>query len=172
MNSPGQTGSSSDVSPFFSAELQDCSSPPVNSVYLCKNIGISTDDVIAVDVHLNTDAPVFGAAFDLILDPSSVEIARRDDKSIDFLQPYSSETDSKIWKRLIVAQGEGALIIGASRGRELGPLTGEIPIVTLKFMRPRGKTPAAFSNNSIIDETGNPVPQIDAARWFGGHFTP
>lgn len=165
-NSTNQTGSPSDIF----AELPDCSSPPANSVYLCKNNSMSTDDIIAVDVHINSDTPVFGAAFDLILDRFSIEIARKDDQSIDFLPPDPPQGYSQMWKRLFVALNEDTLIVGASRGKELGPITGDIPIVTLKFKKPNSKSPLYFANNSILDKTGQPLA-IPADRWYGGYLT-
>lgn len=132
---------------------------------------MSTEDIIAVDVHLNSDAPVFGAAFDLLLDQSSVEVVRKEDRSVDFSLPENPQSDSKMWKHLFVALNEDTLIIGASRGKELGPITGDIPVVTLKFNRHSSSSPLYFSNNSIIDETGTPL-EIPEDRWFGGYFTP
>ena len=161
---PAKTGSSEtspspDVLALFSAEVQDCSSPPSNSVYLCRNNSLSTEDIIAVDVHLKSDAPVFGAAFDLLLD-----------QSVDFLQPDPPQAGSQKWKHLFVALNEDRLIIGASRGKELGALTGDIKVVTLKFKIPTGESPINFSNNSIIDETGLPLI-IHEDKWYGGYFT-
>ena len=172
---PAKTGSSEtspspDVLALFSAEVQDCSSPPSNSVYLCKNNGMSTEDIIAVDVHLKSDAPVFGAAFDLLLDQSSVDVARKEDQTVDFSPPNPSQAGTQMWKHLFVALNEDRLIIGASRGKELGALTGDIKVVTLKFKIPTGESPINFSNNSIIDETGLPLI-IHEDKWYGGYFT-
>ncbi len=164
-------GSDTEVTARFSAELPDCSSPPSNSVYLCRNNSKSTEDIIAIDVHLNSDAPVFGAAFDLLLDQSSVAVARNEDQSVDFSPPDPPEAGSQMWKHLFVALNEDTMIIGASRGKELGSLTGDIPVVTLKFKRRSGASPLYFSNNSIIDETGHPL-EIPEDRWYGGYFTP
>jgi len=177
---PAKTGSSEtspspDVLALFSAEVQDCSSPPSNSVYLCKNNGMSTEDIIAVDVHIKSDTPVFGAAFDLLLDKSNVEVARKTiDQSVDFSPPDSPQADPPIWKYLFVAlkeDQEGTLIVGASRGKGLVPLKGDIPVVTLKFKIPTGESPLSFSNNSILDETGRPLI-IHEDKWYGGYFTP
>lgn len=132
---------------------------------------MSTKDIIAIDVHLHSNTPVFGAAFDLMLDPASIEIARKSDQSVDFLPPGSSQPDMQIWKRIFVALDENTLIVGASRGKELGPVTGDIPIVTLKFKKPVRKSSLNFSNNSIVDETGRPL-DIPEERWYGGQFTP
>lgn len=170
-DSDSDKGSNTEVSVLFSAELPDCSAPPSNSVYLCRNNSLSTEDIIAVDVHLHSDAPVFGAAFDLLLDQSSVEVARKEDQTVDFSPPNPSQAGTQMWKHLFVALNDDTLIIGASRGRELGPLTGDIPVVTLKFKRHSGASPIYFSNNSIIDETGHPL-EIAEDRWYGGYFTP
>ena len=159
----------------FSAELPDCSLPPSDSVYLCKNNGKSTEDIIAIDVHIKSDTPVFGAAFDLLLDKSNVEVARKTiDQSVDFSPPDSPQADPPIWKYLFVAlkeDQEGTLIVGASRGKGLVPLKGDIPVVTLKFKIPTGESPLSFSNNSILDETGRPLI-IHEDKWYGGYFTP
>ena len=144
----------------FSAELPDCSLPPSDSVYLCKNNSKSTEDIIAIDVHLNSSAKVIGAAFDLVIDPS-----------VDFYPPDPSQEGSLIWKNLFVALKKDTLIIGASRGRTLGPVKGDIPVVTLKFKKPAGDSPIYFSNNSVIGETGRPL-KIPEDRWYGGYFTP
>ena len=159
----------------FSAELPDCSLPPSDSVYLCKNNSKSTEDIIAIDVHIKSDTPVFGAAFDLLLDKSNVEVARKTiDQSVDFSPPDSPQADPPIWKYLFVAlkeDQEGTLIVGASRGKGLAPLKGDIPVVTLKFKIPTGESPLSFSNNSILDETGRPLI-IHEDKWYGGYFTP
>ena len=155
----------------FSAELPDCSLPPSDSVYLCKNNGKSTEDIIAIDVHLNSSAKVIGAAFDLVIDQSGIEVARKEDRSVDFYPPDPSQEGSLIWKNLFVALKKDTLIIGASRGRTLGPVKGDIPVVTLKFKKPAGDSPIYFSNNSVIGETGRPL-KIPEDRWYGGYFTP
>ncbi len=155
----------------FSAELADCSSPPSDSVYLCKNNSKSTEDIIAVDVHLNSSTNVIGAAFDLVIDQSGIEVARKEDQSVDFYPPDPSQEGSLIWKNLFVALKKDTLIIGASRGKTLGTVKGDIPVVTLKFKKPAGDSPIYFSNNSVIGETGRPL-KIPENRWFGGYFTP
>ena len=158
----------------FSPDVPNCSSPPPNSVYLCRNEGKSTGDVIAVDVRLDSDSPVFGAAFDVLLDPSVVKAAQKEDQSLDFSPPDTPPGDPPIWKYLFVTLKEGqedTLIIGASRGRGVAPLTGSIPLVTLKFKAPSGKTPLSFSNNRILDPAGQPMEQFKD-QWYGGYLAP
>ncbi|MCC7201678.1 MAG: hypothetical protein IT393_03295 [Nitrospirae bacterium] len=164
--SPAQGGAA-----LFSAELQDCSSPPPNSVYVCKNIIRSNDDVLAIDVMISSDKPVFGAAFDLLINGASVGVVLKDDHSVDFLQPDPSPEGIEMWKQLFVALDGETLIVGASRGKGLGPLTGKIHVLTLKFKKPAGESPLNFAHNSIIDEKGHPV-DIPDERWYGGYFTP
>ncbi|MBI5097020.1 MAG: hypothetical protein HZB32_05185, partial [Nitrospirae bacterium] len=153
----------------FSHDVPSCSSPPPNSVYLCRNEGKSTGDLIAVDVRLNADSPVFGAAFDMTLDPSVVKVARKEDQSIDFSPPDSPQEGPPVWKYLFVTLKEGqedTLIVGASRGRGIEALTGSIPLVTLKFKTPSGKTPLSFSNNSLINPAGQPM-ELFKDQWYG-----
>jgi len=158
----------------FSPDVPNCSSPPPNSVYLCRNEGKSTGDVIAVDVRLDSDSPVFGAAFDVLLDPSVVKAAQKEDQSLDFSPPDTPPGDPPIWKYLFVTLKEGqedTLIIGASRGRGVAPLSGSIPLVTLKFKTPSGKTPLSFSNNNILDPAGQPI-ELFKDQWYGGYLAP
>jgi len=160
----------------FSPDVASCSSPPTNSVYLCRNEAQSSGDIIAVDVRLNSDSPVFGAAFDLMLDPSVVKAAQKEDQSIDFSPPDLplAQEDPPIWKYLFVTLKEGqedTLIIGASRGRGVAPLTGSIPLATLKFKAPSGKTPLSFSNNRILDPAGQPI-ELFNDQWYGGYLAP
>jgi len=160
----------------FSPDVPNCSSPPSNSVYLCRNEGKSTGDLIAIDVRLNTDSPVFGAAFDVTLDPSVVKAARKEDQSIDFSPPDLplAQEGPPVWKHLFVTLKEGqedTLIIGTSRGKGIEPLTGSIPLVTLKFETPSGKTPLSFSNNRILDPAGQPMEQFKD-QWYGGYLAP
>jgi len=158
----------------FSPDVPNCSSPPPNSVYLCRNEGKSTGDVIAVDVRLDSDSPVFGAAFDVLLDPSVVKAAQKEDQSLDFSPPDTPPGDPPIWKYLFVTLKEGqedTLIIGASRGRGVVPLSGSIPLVTLKFKTPSGKTPLSFSNNNILDPAGQPI-ELFKDQWYGGYLAP
>ena len=158
----------------FSPDVPNCSSPPPNSVYLCRNEGKSTGDVIAVDVRLDSDSPVFGAAFDVLLDPSVVKAAQKEDQSLDFSPPDTPPGDPPIWKYLFVTLKEGqedTLIIGASRGRGVEPLSGSIPLVTLKFKTPSGKTPLSFSNNNILDPAGQPI-ELFKDQWYGGYLAP
>lgn len=163
---PAQVGAA-----LFSAELPDCSSPPPNSVYACKNMIRSNDEVLAIDVMISSDKPVFGAAFDLLLNRASVGVVLKDDHSVDFLPPDPSPEGIEMWKQLFVALDGETLIVGASRGKELGPLTGKIHVLTLKFKKPAGESPLNFANNSIIDEKGHSV-DIPDERWYGGYFTP
>jgi hypothetical protein len=158
----------------FSPDVPSCSSPPPNSVYLCRNEGKSTGDIIAVDVRLNSDSPVFGAALDVMLDPSVVKAARKEDQSIDFSSPDSPQEGPPVWKYLFVTLKEGqedTLIVGASRGRGIEALTGSIPVVTLKFKTPSGKTPLSFSNNSLINPAGQPI-ELLKDQWYGGYLAP
>jgi len=158
----------------FSPDVPNCSSPPPNSVYLCRNEGKSTGDVIAVDVRLDSDSPVFGAAFDVLLDPSVVKAAQKEDQSLDFSPPDTPPGDPPIWKYLFVTLKEGqedTLIIGASRGGGVVPLSGSIPLVTLKFKTPSGKTPLSFSNNNILDPAGQPI-ELFKDQWYGGYLAP
>jgi len=158
----------------FFPDVPSCSSPPPNSVYLCRNETQSTGDLIAVDVRLNVESPVLGAAFDVMLDPSVVKVALKEDQSIDFSPPDSPQEGPPIWKYLFVTFKEGqedTLIIGASRGRGVEPLSGSIPLVTLKFKTPSGKTPLSFSNNSILDVAGQSI-ELFKDQWYGGYLAP
>ena len=158
----------------FSPDVPNCSSPPPNSVYLCRNEGKSTGDVIAVDVRLDSDSPVFGAAFDVLLDPSVVKAAQKEDQSLDFSPPDTPPGDPPIWKYLFVTLKEGqedTLIIGASRVGGVVPLSGSIPLVTLKFKTPSGKPPLSFSNNNILDPAGQPI-ELFKDQWYGGYLAP
>lgn len=158
----------------FSPDVLNCASPPANSVYLCRNEAQSSADIIAVDVRLNSDSPVFGAAFDVMLDPSVVQVAQKEDQSVDFSPPDSPPGDPPVWKYLFVTLKEGqedTLIIGTSRGRGIAPLSGNIPLVTLKFKTPTGKTPLSFFNNRILDPAGQPI-ELFKDQWYGGYLAP
>ena len=151
----------------FTPDGINCSTPSINGVYMCKNKQLSTDDVIAVDVVLNSAKPVFGIAFDVVFDPEKVSISRKEDQSIDF---SSTEEEKKVWKHTFVSMQEDSndrVVAGASLQKGDISLTGNIPVVTLKFRMSGRDSHLTFINNNLLDETGHP---IDAAQynWYGG----
>ena len=108
----------------FTPEGINCSTPPPNSVYMCRNARLSTDDEVAVDVILNSVTPVFGIAFDVLFDPEMVSLSRKEDQSIDF-----SSTEERVWKHTFVSQQEDSndgVVAGASLQKGDISLTGNI----------------------------------------------
>ena len=149
----------------FTPDGINCSIPPPNSVYMCRNARLSTDDEVAVDVILNSVKPVFGIAFDVLFDPEGVSLSRNEDQSIDF-----SSTEERVWKHTFVSLQEDSydrVLAGASLQRGDTSLTGNIPVITLKFRLSGRDSHLTFINNNLLDETGHP---IDAAQynWYGG----
>jgi len=151
----------------FTPEGINCSTPSINGVYMCKNERLSTDDVIAVDVVLSSAKPVFGIAFDVVFDPEKVSISRKEGQSIDF---SSTEDETKVWKHSFVSLQEESgdrVVVGVSLLKGDNLLTGNIPVITLKFSIYGRDSHLTFINNNLLDETGHP---IDAAQynWYGG----
>lgn len=151
----------------FTPEGINCSIPPPNSVYMCRNARLSTDDEVAVDVILNSVKPVVGIAFDVLFDPGIVSLSRKEDQSIDF-----SSTEERVWKHTFVSMQEDSndrVVAGASLQKGDISLTGNIPVITLKFRMSGRDSRLTFINNNLLDETGHP---IDAAQynWYGGVF--
>jgi hypothetical protein len=149
----------------FTPDGINCSIPPPNSVYMCRNARLSTDDEVAVDVILNSVKPVFGIAFDVLFDSGMVSLSRKEDQSIDF-----SPTEKRVWKHTFVSQQEDSndgVVAGASLQKGDISLTGNIPVITLKFRLSGRDSNLTFINNNLLDETGHP---IDAAQynWYGG----
>ncbi len=149
----------------FTPEEINCSTPPPNSVYMCRNARLSTDDEVAVDVILNSVTPVFGIAFDVLFDPEMVSLSRKEDQSIDF-----SSTEERVWKHTFVSLQEDSndrVVAGASLQKGDISLTGNIPVITLKFRLSGRDSQLRFINNNLLDEAGLP---IDAAQynWYGG----
>jgi len=150
-------------------EMTGCSSPPPESVYMCRNRQKEIDDIVSVDITLSSTVPVIGAAFDIIYDPDMVEVVRKPDSSIDFSPP-----DQTVWKYMSVVQQDsqdGVLVVGTSRGRGMPPLTGNLPVVTLKFKSLSGEGHLKFSNNNILDSSGQLIETFKD-RWFGLYLTP
>ena len=149
----------------FTPEGINCSISPPNSVYMCRNARLSTDDEVAVDVILNSVKPVFGIAFDVLFDPEMVSLSRKEDQSIDF-----SSTEEKVWKHTFIFLQEDSndrVVAGASLQKGDISLRGNIPVITLKFRLSGRDSHLTFINNNLLDETGHP---IDAAQynWYGG----
>ena len=122
-----------------------------------------------MDITLSSTVPVIGAAFDIIYDPDMVEVVRKPDSSIDFSPP-----DQTVWKYMSVVQQDsqdGVLVVGTSRGRGMPPLTGNLPVVTLKFKSLSGEGHLKFSNNNILDSSGQLIETFKD-RWFGLYLTP
>lgn len=154
----------------FTQGITGCPSPSPESVYMCRNGQNGTDNTIAVDIILSSTVPVMGAAFDIVYEPEMVEVVRKTDHSID----SSSPADQTVWKHLSVVQQDGqdgVLIVGASRGKGMPPLTGNLPVVTLRFKSLSGKGHLKFFNNNIIDSTGQPIEGFKD-RWFGLYLPP
>ena len=150
-------------------ELTTCTSPPPESIYMCRNIQKETDNIIAVDIILSSTVPVIGAAFDVVYNPEMVEVVRKTDHSIDFSPPEQSS-----WKYLsVVSQDgqDGILVVGASSWRGVPPLTGNLPVVTLKFKSLSGENHLQFFNNDVIDSSGQPIETFKD-RWSGLYLTP
>ncbi len=151
----------------FTPEGINCSIPPPNSVYMCRNARLSSDDEVAVDVILNSAKPVFGIAFDVVFDPEGVSLLRKEDRSIDF-----SSAEERVWKHAFVSLQEDSndrVVAGASLQKGDGSLTDVFPVITLKFRLSGGNSQLTFINNNLMDETGHP---IDATQynWYGGHL--
>ncbi len=149
----------------FTPDGINCSIPPSNSVYICRNELLSNDDEVAVDVILNSAKPVFGIAFDVLFDPGMVSLSRKEDRSIDF-----SSTEERVWKHTFVSLQEDSndrVVAGASLQKGDISLTGNMPVITLKFRMSGRDSHLTFINNNLLDETGHP---IDAAQynWYGG----
>lgn len=150
----------------FTPEGINCSIPPPNSVYMCRNVRLSVDNEVAVDVILNSVKPVFGIAFDVLFDPGMVSLSRKEDQSIDF-----SSTEERVWKQTFVSLQEDSndrVVAGASLQKGDISLTGNnIPVITLKFRLSGRDSHLIFINNNLLDEAGHP---IDAAQynWYGG----
>lgn len=151
----------------FTPEGINCSIPPPNSVYMCRNVLLSSDDEVAVDVILNSVKPVFGIAFDVIFDPEMVSLSRKEDRSIDF-----SSNEERVWKHTFVSLQEDSydrVVAGASLQKGDISITGNIPVITLKFRVSGIGSHLTFDNNNLLDATGYP---IDATQynWYGGNL--
>ncbi|MBI4714842.1 MAG: hypothetical protein HY760_02705 [Nitrospirae bacterium] len=151
--------------PGFRPEIAGCEPPKAPSIYLCRNTDLSSGETVAVDVMVSSETPIFGMAADLIFDSTHVVLARKIDHALDFSLP-----EGTVWKRTFANLQQGradTLILGVSRRKGDLPITGSVPVITLKFKVLAGESPVTFSNNSLMGEGGRPVDGV-LCRWYGG----
>ncbi|MBI4714705.1 MAG: hypothetical protein HY760_01950 [Nitrospirae bacterium] len=158
-------GSNESDGPGFRPEIARCEAPPANAVYLCRNADLSTEDTVAVDLMISSEIPVFGMAVDLTFEPAKVSLVRKTDQTLDYALP-----EGTVWKRtfLNLQQGrEDRLILGVSRKKGDPLITGNVPMITLKFRVLSEESPLFFSNNRLVGEGGRPV-EGGGYHWYGG----
>ncbi len=125
----------------------------------------AADDSMTLAVNVTEPgASVFGAAFDVVFDPTVIEFIGWDPGSV-------LEADGGT-ATYLVQSDPGRVEVGASlQGGQGAGVPGTRPLILLTFrLLEEGNSGLEFENASLLDD-GPPLPQpISGLSWFGGTF--
>ncbi len=137
--------------------------PAPQSVSIAETAVADDSMTLAVNVT-QPGAPVFGAAFDAVFDPTVIEFVGWNPGSV-------LEADGGTATYLVQVD-PGRVEVGASlQGGQGAGIPGTRPLILLTFrLVDEGNSGLDFENASLLDD-GPPLPRpISGLFWFGGTF--
>lgn len=162
---PGTSGLMGDFVPT----LHNLDVPNVNITH---NIDMSIGTVMALNITVQSDKPVYTAAFDLTFDPQIIQFLQLDPGG--FLETTSTNGVAYLAKMSETQQN--VLVVGISQaGDDPGSAgSGVLTTASFRFLKP-GCTELKFvvrdrnnvARSQLLDPNNNPIDII----WSGGKFT-